>query len=479
MSDTFELPNGKDFALGMPYTSNEANGVLVLVVTSCISLTAVFFLLVVISLSAFNTRKSTDQNLFVRTHVAAYLISLLVCDLMQAVGSIMNMKWVQHMEVYVGSLCTIQGIIKHTSDVGTALFSLVIAIHTFCVLFLRWKMRNYVLWLTLISAWSAIATLVIAGPAALDTVRRGPFFGIAGYWCWISPGYATERITLDYMIMFISAILSFILYSLVFLRLRGNIIVSGWYIAFRRANNVKNAPWRGHESTDNHMIIIAKKMLLYPVAYTIVILPISAARFTAFSGKKVPFAATIFCATVFLLSGTINVILFTSTRRILPPKSIFPKFSISRPKPVTTSFGDDPEAYYRSTDPNEQKETPTSVFKRAESYVSDGGSEGSLPMEHGEEPVQPLDHAQLTALALPMTFQETPRASMESIYSDPGSEILHITDDEDGDSNQHPSQPSDRHHRSDEHHPHAGEYDSETPRLSNVMLNDQRGAHPR
>jgi len=195
-------------------------------------------------------------------------------------------------------------------------------------------------------------------------------------------------------------------------------------------------------------MVISRQMLLYPVAYTIVILPISAARFTAFSGRKVPFAVTIFCATVFLLSGTINVILFTSTRRILPPKSIIPKFSISRPKPVTTSFDNDPEAYYRSTEPNEQKETPTSVFKRAESYISDGGSEGSLPIEHGQEPVQPLDHAQLTAQALPMSFDETPRASMESIYSDPGSEILHITDDED-DSNRH--RPSDRNHPSDEH----------------------------
>jgi len=478
MSDTLRLPNGEDFTLRVSYPGNEANGVLVLVVASCISLTAVCFLLIAISLSAFNTRKSTDQNLFLRTHVAAYFISLLLCDLMQAVGSIMNEKWVQHMEVYVGSFCTIQGAIKHASDVGTALFSLIIAIHTFFVLFLRWQMRTYVLWLTLISGWSAVATFVIAGPAALDTVRKGPFFGISGYWCWISPGYPTERITLDYMIMFISALLSFLLYSLVFLRLRGNIIVIGWYVAFRRANNVKNAPWRGRDFTDNRMMVIARHMLLYPVAYTIIILPIATARFTAFSGHEVPFAATIFCDTVFLLSGTVNVILFTSTRRLLPPESIIPKFAISRPKPViTTSFDNDPEAYYRSTDPTEQKETPTSIFKRAESYVSEGGSEGSLPVEHAQQPMQtPDDAGQRTALPLPtMHFQETPRASMESIYSDPGSEILYITEDEDGHLEEYHH--SAQHRQSDEH---SSEYDnSETPRFSDVTLDDRHGANRR
>jgi hypothetical protein len=265
------------------------------------------------------------------------------------------------------------------------------------------------------------------------------------------------------------------LYSLVFLRLRGNIIVIGWYVAFRRASNVKNAPWRGLDFTDNRMMIIARQMLLYPVAYTIIILPIATARFTAFSGHDVPFEATIFCDTVFLLSGTVNVILFTSTRRILPPESIIPKSTISRPKPVITTFENDPEAYYRSTDPAEQKETPTSIFKRAESYVSEAGSEGSLPIEHGQEPMQHLDAPQLTALALPMHSQETPRASMESIYSDPGSEILHITEDEDGH--------LDIYHRSDEHRrsvDRSSEYDnSETPRFSDVTLDDRHSAHPR
>ena len=74
----------------------------VLVVVACLSLIAIIALLSVIAVSppveftcyyfsilwfpqfsAFNSRTSLDEHLFVRTHVAAYFISLLLCDLLQ------------------------------------------------------------------------------------------------------------------------------------------------------------------------------------------------------------------------------------------------------------------------------------------------------------------------------------------------------------------------------------------------------------
>jgi hypothetical protein len=419
MSDSVELPSGDDYILRVLYTSKEANGVRVLTVASCISLIAVCGLLAAIALSAFNTRKSTDKNLFVRTHVAAYFLSVLVCDLLQAVGSIMNQKWVQDMEVLVGHFCTIQGAVKQTSDVGSALFTLILAIHTFFVLFLRWQVKPYVLWLTLLSAWSAVMAIVIAGPAVLDTTRRGPFFGISGYWCWITEPYAVEHLTLDYMFMFMSALFSFILYTLVFLRLRGNIVVSGWYVVFHKANTAKNASWRGRDFADNQAMAIAKQMLLYPVAYTLIILPIAAARFSSFAGHPVPFSVTIFCDTIFLLSGTVNVILFTTTRRILPPRSIIPsRFTISQPKLVQTTVHADPEAYYGNDSTEKKIEDSTSIFKRTDSYISDNGSDFSLPNEHHEEALRhlpELPYVQTPATARPNLHQSV-RHSGESMY---------------------------------------------------------------
>ncbi|KAJ7128947.1 hypothetical protein C8R43DRAFT_896957 [Mycena crocata] len=349
MPDVLLLPDGTELLQRLAYTSREVHGVTVLVVISCFSLIAVVGLLLAISLSAINTRSSLDSHLFVRTHVAAYFISLLLSDLIQALGSILNARWVRDMAVVYGDVCVLQGVFKQIADVATAFWTLVIAIHTFTLLFLELKPGRFVLLTTLIAGWSGIATIVIAGPAALDTTHRGPFYGISGYWCWISPQYNASRITLDYMFMFIAAASSFVLYTLIFLRMRGNIVVTGRRISFRRTGI---SAWRGKQF-ENQAVAIARQMLLY-VAYTCLVLPIAATRFSSFAGNDVPFAATIFrqvIAAVFLLSGTVNVILFTTTRRILPPDSFkIPKWAISRPQPLpeyTIEAG--PDSYYQSS----------------------------------------------------------------------------------------------------------------------------------
>lgn len=67
------------------------------------------------------------------------------------------------------------GVLKHISDVGTAFWTLVIAAHTFCLLVLEIKMRQFILWTSLFAGWSFIGAIVIGGPATLDTAKRGPF----------------------------------------------------------------------------------------------------------------------------------------------------------------------------------------------------------------------------------------------------------------------------------------------------------------
>ncbi|KAI0331452.1 hypothetical protein GY45DRAFT_616878 [Cubamyces sp. BRFM 1775] len=289
------LLDGDAFVLRRPYTASEATGVLV---------------------SAYNTRHSTSRNLFVRSHVAAYFISMLVCEVMQTVGSIMNVRWFQQMSVTFEPYCTAQGVLKHLSDVGTAYWSLIIAMNTFWILFLRWKLRRFVLISALVGGWCAIGAIVSAGPAAIQKVERGPFYAISGYWCWIQDEYPSERITLDYMIMFISALLSFSMYILVFLRLRGNVMLHGWRLSFRFRNGTTDpsAP----KSVDTHAVNIAK------LAYTILLLPIALARFAEWSGYTVPFSVTVVCDGVFLLSGFVNVVLFLTTRRVLPMNSVLP-----------------------------------------------------------------------------------------------------------------------------------------------------------
>ncbi|KAJ7794978.1 hypothetical protein B0H14DRAFT_2392133 [Mycena olivaceomarginata] len=390
MSNETLLPDGSEWLLRMDYTSREVHGVTVLVVFSCFSLTAVVGLLLAISLSAFNTRSwTTDKHphLFVRTHVAAYFISLLLSDLIQAIGSILNARWIRDMAVVVGDVCTLQGVLKQTADVATAFWTLVIAIHTFCLICLGLKSSRFTLWMTLIAGWSGIGAIVMAGPAAQNTPRHQPFYGISGFWCWISPEYATSRITY----MFMAAAFSFVLYTLVFLRMRGNIIIERRRISFRR--RAGSALRGNHES---RTLTIAKQMLLYPVAYTIIVLPIAASRFSSFAGQDVPFELWLISAAVFLLSGVVKVTVFTMTRRILPSDSFkIPKWTISHPQPIpeyTIEAGAD--SYYKTSG--------TYMGQRGKKYSSD------------------IDSARTTISDVPTMLAPPPRSHLgngKSVYN--------------------------------------------------------------
>ena len=202
-----------------------------------------------------------------------------------------------------------------------------IGAHTFSLLFLRRKYSDRTCYIILFASWGLLVletcfeNFVLAQPN-----ENRPYFGVAGYWCWITALHPIERFTTAYLFMFLSAALSFILYSLVFFRLRGNISVSGGYkMSFHRRPKVITG--RTSDGTyittddrrvESHLTTLAKQMLLYPVAYTILVLPMAACRFSSFSSISVPFSATIFTASLFMLHGFLNMVLFFTTGDIIP-----------------------------------------------------------------------------------------------------------------------------------------------------------------
>jgi len=126
----------------------------------------------------------------------------------------------------------------------------------------------------------------------------------------------------------------------VFLKLRGIVRAQAFSTSVAAA---------AKERDEKYEHKLARQMLLYPIAYTILILPIACCRFSEWTGHSVPFAATIFSDFIYLLSGLVHVILFVCSRRILPPRSVLPKFLISKPSVLlasTTLPDDDFDSYY-------------------------------------------------------------------------------------------------------------------------------------
>ncbi|EAU91554.2 hypothetical protein CC1G_02043 [Coprinopsis cinerea okayama7 len=296
----------------------ESTGVSILVAVSFLSLLAVFGLLVAIGVSAVNSRKVEGQALFIHSHVSAYFICLLICWILQCLGTALSIQWLQDRMIVIGQFCTAQAALKHIADVGIAVWTLVIAGHTFCVLFLELRIANYVLWLALGLGWTVIFFLVGSGPLFIARKEIIPFYGIDGRWCWISPVYTFSQVFLAWVPILLAVALSMVLYTLTFFRLRGNIVRNGWKLAFRRMDGDESGKYFDNDQT----MVAAKQMLLYPVTYAILATPIVIVQFVSWSGIKVSFEWVVFSGSVYLLSGLLNAIVFTTTRRILPASSL-------------------------------------------------------------------------------------------------------------------------------------------------------------
>lgn len=57
-----------------------------------------------------------------RTHFVLYFVSLLASNLLQAIGGILNVKWVIDLAVEENATCSMQGLIKQIGNVGTAVW---------------------------------------------------------------------------------------------------------------------------------------------------------------------------------------------------------------------------------------------------------------------------------------------------------------------------------------------------------------------
>ena len=73
-----------------------------------------------LQVSVVRSRRSSDQTLFVRTHVAMYFFCLLFCDFFQGIGALLNIPWIVDKRAYIGSVCTAQATIKQFGNVREA-----------------------------------------------------------------------------------------------------------------------------------------------------------------------------------------------------------------------------------------------------------------------------------------------------------------------------------------------------------------------
>ncbi|KAJ7096100.1 hypothetical protein C8R44DRAFT_989402 [Mycena epipterygia] len=302
--------------------SSEFPGVICLGTAALLSLLSVLFYFMKPSLRLQNYKN---------THINGYFRSLLLANAVQAFGTVLNFKWAADGGVIPGAFCSAQGGIKQGGNVATALWSFVLALHLFNLLFLRLQSTNTGFWCTIVGGWSLVIFVVIIGPTAIQKPEHGPYFGISGAWCWITSEYPREQIFLEYFLEYVSAGCCIILYTFIVLRMRGNLLCQNhkWSLRFLPPGESWQLSLR-RDLIDSAMLQAVQKMVWYPVVYTLLILPITLARLSQFAGANVPFWATVVTDVIFNLTGFVNVLLLCATRKLFPDARELPEFSTAR-----------------------------------------------------------------------------------------------------------------------------------------------------
>ncbi|KAI6119804.1 hypothetical protein F5141DRAFT_35339 [Pisolithus sp. B1] len=301
-------------------------GMTVIVVASAASALAVGGVLLYIVYSAVTIQRNASRRWSTDTHIHYYFLNLMVSDLIQAVGGLLNIKWIVEASVYPCPFCTVQGIsalllleirlslfagfFKQVADVGVALSTMAIALHMLQVLVLGWRSPPKFALLILAIIWLSILILVV-----VPNVAQHNIYGPTDYWCWIDGGTA-EQIGLDYVWMWLAAVLNIISYLFLVLVIKRVVLADGnsfrWW-----GKQERSVPQAAETSAES---VKAIQMFFYPLVYIIVVLPISAARFSEFRGHNVPFAVTAFADTLFASCGLFDTILYALTRPRLMPR---------------------------------------------------------------------------------------------------------------------------------------------------------------
>ncbi|CAA7260692.1 unnamed protein product [Cyclocybe aegerita] len=248
---------------------------------------------------------ASDSSLF---------LNLMLADLIQAIGNMPNIKWMADAEITEGPLCTAQAVIKQIGIVGVAMTSLAIAVHTFSILVLRWRAPRHISKFVVVGVW-VFTALVIGIPNAVHRNER--YYGPTGYWCWIVTEYKVEQIVTEYLWVWVAGLSMAILYTLMFVVMRGWFIIDNGIHWHKNYNPVHHGAAAPETEEDKESKAIAKMMLFYPAVYIFSFFPNSLARWLFFSGYETPYQFSLFASTVYSLSGMFNLILFFVTRPAL------------------------------------------------------------------------------------------------------------------------------------------------------------------
>ncbi|KAJ7267536.1 hypothetical protein B0H12DRAFT_1092875 [Mycena haematopus] len=292
-------------------TRGQSIGLTVTAESGLISLCSVLGVLMLIMRNAIRHFRLTRTRPLLHTPTDVLILSLFVADLVQAMGAVMDVRWVHDGKVQAGMYCSAQGVVQQLGETSVAITTLLITIFTFVGVWWRKGLGSTRLATFLVAlVWVFVALLVGIGNA---THKHDLYEAPTPYWCWIGQNFLGLRLGGEYVWFWITLLVSSLAYLTLFFWARGNLTVSEtawWRCKFhRRPPALKSLP-----DTSKFTRKAAYAMIAYPISYCMVVLPLSIVRWIEFTQGTMPSAATFTVVSLYGLSGAVNVALLLKTR---------------------------------------------------------------------------------------------------------------------------------------------------------------------
>ncbi|KAF8521444.1 hypothetical protein BU17DRAFT_64935 [Hysterangium stoloniferum] len=270
-----------------------------------LSITAVLWLFLVVAVRTSRYMQKFPEARWrniIKTPIEIYVLSLFLADIIHGAGSVLAVRWLAQGVVFCGTYCTVQVFLKK----GASSINLAIVVVG-------------MVWFYII--------LFIGISVGIHSKPDDLFYSPSPYWCFISSQFTLERVVGEYAWLWLTALVSLLLYVLLFFFLRGNLVYNekSWKkLEFRRIGQQKFL--LGGYSVAKDAFIMLMWIDFIPQVHD----PQRPDKHT------VPIAVIFVAQGIFALSGVVNVVLLAYTRpSLLVVEPLYPRV-VQETKPQET-----------------------------------------------------------------------------------------------------------------------------------------------
>lgn len=252
---------------------------------------------------------------FFGSQLGYYAACLLLANFINCIAGLLGLPWLLNRGITEGSLCTTQAILMQFGNISTGYFTAAIAVHSFNSLVLRRRQSALMCTIYIAAGWSIAGAISIAPEFAISPRPYGVY--------WLSCAVKQDQPFLAFLLhllpIFVASLISALLYSLVFLALRGTLRVKG---GVKLQLNPEKRFYQKGEEYQAFVASLAQTMLWFPVAYVVLLVPYSVTRLLMASQTilvNIPFPVIVVSYCFWFLLGAVNVFILYKTFRILTP----------------------------------------------------------------------------------------------------------------------------------------------------------------